>query len=129
MNMRIGYPKKKRTIIGLCLLFLLVGWQKMCAQESLTVVQDTIYVSLDDSTLQTVRQITEDLNLQQHDSMSFNPNPNKAVIMAAVFPGLGQIYNRQYWKLPLVYGGFMGFIYAITWNNKNYSDYSQAYLA
>jgi len=58
----------------------------------------------------------------------FRPNPTRAVIYSAVFPGLGQIYNRKYWKLPIVYGGFMGFVYAITWNNKNYRDYSEAYL-
>ena len=60
--------------------------------------------------------------------LPFKPNPTRAVIYSAIFPGLGQIYNRKYWKLPIVYGGFMGFIYAITWNNKNYSDYSEAYL-
>ena len=60
--------------------------------------------------------------------VSFKPNPKKAVVYSAIFPGLGQIYNRKYWKLPLVYGGFMGFVYAVTWNNKNYRDYSEAYL-
>ncbi len=48
--------------------------------------------------------------------------------MSAILPGLGQIYNKAYWKLPIVYGGFMGCIYAITWNNKNYKDYSTAYF-
>ena len=60
--------------------------------------------------------------------LPFKPNPTRAVIYSAIFPGLGQIYNRKYWKLPIVYGGFMGFIYAVTWNNKNYRDYSDAYL-
>ena len=45
----------------------------------------------------------------------------------ALVPGLGQIYNRKYWKLPIVYGGLMGCMYAVTWNNKNYKDYSTAY--
>jgi hypothetical protein len=45
-----------------------------------------------------------------------------------VIPGGGQIYNRKYWKLPLVYGGFMGCIYAMTWNNSMYHDYSKAFL-
>ena len=40
----------------------------------------------------------------------------------------GQIYNRKYWKLPIVYGGFVGCAYALTWNNRMYKDYSQAYL-
>lgn len=57
----------------------------------------------------------------------FKPNPNKALLYALV-PGLGQIYNRKYWKLPIVYGAFVGCVYAITWNNRNYTDYSNAYL-
>jgi len=57
----------------------------------------------------------------------FKPNPTKSVLYSAVFPGLGQIYNRKYWKLPLVYGGFMGFAYAISWNNKNLEDCAEAY--
>lgn len=57
----------------------------------------------------------------------FKPNPTKALIYSAIFPGLGQIYNRKYWKLPIVYGGFLGFTYAITWNGKYYKDYSNGY--
>lgn len=56
------------------------------------------------------------------------PNSTKAVWLAAVFPGGGQIYNRKYWKLPIFYGGFVGCAYALSWNNQMYSDYSQAYL-
>lgn len=56
------------------------------------------------------------------------PNPTKATWLAVVFPGAGQIYNRKYWKLPLVYGGFAGCAYALSWNNKMYKDYSQAYM-
>jgi hypothetical protein len=58
----------------------------------------------------------------------FIPDPKKALWLAIVFPGGGQIYNRKYWKLPLVYGGFLGCIYAMTWNNTMYRDYSQAYI-
>lgn len=57
---------------------------------------------------------------------AFKPNPTKAVLLALV-PGMGQIYNRKYWKLPIVYGAFMGCLYAVTWNNKSYQDYSEAY--
>lgn len=57
----------------------------------------------------------------------FKPNPKKAVIYSLIFPGLGQIYNRKYWKLPIIYGGFIGLTYAISWNGGMYNDYSQAY--
>lgn len=62
------------------------------------------------------------------DATAFKPNPKTAYLVAAIFPGFGQVYNRQYWKLPIVYGGLAGFIYAITWNNKNLQDYSRAYF-
>lgn len=55
------------------------------------------------------------------------PDSNKSLWMAMVLPGAGQIYNRKYWKLPIIYGGFVGCAYALTWNTKMYNDYSQAY--
>ncbi len=60
-------------------------------------------------------------------SYMFKPTPSKAVVYSAIFPGLGQIYNRQYWKLPILYGGFVGLTYAITWNNGYYRDYLEGY--
>ena len=60
-------------------------------------------------------------------SYMFKPSPRKAVIYSAIFPGMGQIYNRQYWKLPILYSGFVGFTYAITWNNGYYRDYLGGY--
>lgn len=70
--------------------------------------------------------------IEERDSVSwekpvFKPNPTRSVWLAAIFPGLGQIYNRKYWKLPIVYGGVAGCIYAITWNGKYYKDYMNAY--
>ncbi len=56
------------------------------------------------------------------------PDPKKAMWLAIVFPGGGQIYNRKYWKLPIVYGGLLGCVYALNWNNTMYRDYSQAYI-
>ena len=57
----------------------------------------------------------------------FNPDPNRAVWMAALFPGLGQVYNRRYWKLPIVVGAYLGLGYATSWNNGMLSDYTRAY--
>lgn len=64
----------------------------------------------------------------KRDWATWAPNPQKALWLALVLPGAGQIYNRKYWKLPIIYGGFVGCIYAMTWNNMMYKDYSQAYL-
>lgn len=57
----------------------------------------------------------------------FNPSPIKATWLAMVFPGGGQIYNRKFWKLPILYGALAGCAYALSWNNKMYNDYAQAY--
>ena len=64
----------------------------------------------------------------KRDWNTWTPDPQRALWLALVIPGAGQIYNRKYWKLPIIYGGFMGCIYALTWNNMMYKDYSQAYL-
>ena len=55
------------------------------------------------------------------------PVPSKTVWLAMAIPGAGQIYNRKYWKLPIIYGGFVGCAYALSWNIGMYKDYSQAY--
>lgn len=57
----------------------------------------------------------------------FNPSPTRAVWLSALCPGLGEIYNRRYWKLPIIVGGFMGLGYATVWNNGQYTDYMQGY--
>ena len=75
------------------------------------------------STVSTTRR-----QLRQQRLATFTPDPSKATWSALVFPGGGQIYNHKYWKLPIVYGGFLGCAYALNWNNQMYSDYSQAYL-
>lgn len=64
----------------------------------------------------------------KRDWTTWRPNPKRALWLALVLPGAGQIYNRKYWKIPIVYGGFVGCIYAMQWNNQMYRDYSQAYL-
>ena len=56
----------------------------------------------------------------------FNPDPKRALWLSALCPGLGQIYNRRYWKLPIVAGAFVGLAYATTWNNRMFNDYTRA---
>ena len=64
------------------------------------------------------------LKIQQH--ALWQPNSTKAILWAFL-PGGGQIYNRKYWKLPIVWGAFMACYYSITWNNRQYQEYHAAY--
>ena len=57
----------------------------------------------------------------------FKADPLKATMMSVVFPGLGQIYNRKFWKIPLVYAGFGGLIYSAGINSRNFNIYMKAY--
>lgn len=115
-------------------------------KDSLTAItpirKDSLLTdSLNRRNLQELKQLEAPIDTaslaQQSDSIQqripqakkrFVPDANKATWLAMVFPGAGQIYNRKYWKLPIVYGGFVGCAYALNWNNKMYKDYSQAYL-
>ena len=57
------------------------------------------------------------------------PDPNRAALYSAVLPGLGQIYNKQYWKLPIIYGGGAVFLYFIKRNDVRYNRYRNALIA
>ncbi len=54
-------------------------------------------------------------------------SPKKATLYSAILPGLGQAYNRKYWKIPFIYIGFGVIGYYISWNNDNYQFNKTAY--
>lgn len=84
-----------------------------------TIVIDTTSIGLKSDSLLSKFPITQ---------KRFVPNSQRALWLSLVFPGAGQVYNRKLWKIPIVYGGFLGCLYALTWNNQMLNDYSQAYL-
>lgn len=55
-------------------------------------------------------------------------SPTKATLMSACLPGLGQIYNKKYWKVPVIYAGFGVMAYFIYFNADLYIDYKCAYI-
>lgn len=57
---------------------------------------------------------------------TFSPSPRAAVLWA-IIPGGGQVYNRKYWKVPIIIGGMTALYYAISWNNNNLLEYAKAY--
>ena len=128
MDLRVVEVNNKIKVIGLFLL-LIVATFSAGAQE--TLATDTVFENhLPQDTAEIAALVSADsavINEVTMDLKPFSPSSSKAVMYSAIFPGLGQIYNRKYWKLPLVYGAFMGCAYAITWNSKNLEDYSTAY--
>lgn len=95
-------------------------------RETITMT-DTLQL---DSTIKTTTFVvpSEKAIRQFVEKQFFVPDPKKALWLAIAIPGGGQIYNRKYWKLPLIYGGFVGCVYALNWNNMMYHDYSKAYI-
>ena len=106
----------------------------LSADTTFTLSDDPFTLSIDSTLTQTtdslMKMVDNNMSLKRTkiDWSTWRPDPKRALWLALVIPGGGQIYNRKYWKLPLVYGGFMGCIYAMSWNNSMYMDYSQAYL-
>ena len=92
--------------------------------------RDSSSIAYADS-LQTV--VTDSLQRAAGDTLDLNrfnewkPDPIRAMWLGMVFPGGGQMYNRKFWKLPIVYGGVVGCVYAVSWNAQMLRDYSQAY--
>lgn len=98
----------------------------MARIDSLTRADSVI--TLQEEPVQSILIDSTKLVKPKRDWNTWRPDPKRALWLALVIPGGGQIYNRKYWKLPLIYGGFIGCIYALSWNNMMYKDYSQAYV-
>ncbi len=90
-----------------------------------SVQQDALAAELMQQRLQAQKDSLELLEYGKERVMKINPM--RALWLSALLPGLGQVYNRRYWKLPIVVGGFVGMGYAISWNNKMLKDYTKAY--
>lgn len=71
---------------------------------------------------------TSEADYKYYIDMTKLPDARKAVWLGVIIPGAGQFYNRSYWKLPIVYGAFMGCGYAISQMQNRYSGYKTAYL-
>jgi len=61
------------------------------------------------------------------DSLGTRSRANRAALFSAVLPGAGQFYNKKYWKIPIIYAGFLVLGYTIEFNNSNYKTFKTAY--
>lgn len=80
---------------ALCGLMILVAGVSF-AQETKA---DTVVIKTDTATLSSQR-------VEKIESYASRFDPRKALLFSAIMPGAGQLYNKKYWKMPLVYGGF-----------------------
>ena len=115
----------------LCLVVWLGGAFSLHAQEREVLLPDSLdrFVLTDSARIVEVSDSMLQASIESSTKQGrFVPDPIRSMWLALVFPGGGQIYNRKYWKLPIIYGGFLGCVYALTWNSQMLHDYSQAYL-
>jgi hypothetical protein len=93
-----------KTLIKISIFVIL---QIICFQPD-TFAQDTVY-------------------FEKPARQKFSPDPVKATMLAVALPGMGQVYNRKYWKVPVVYVTLTGLLYAVGRNSSNYTTYMKAY--
>jgi hypothetical protein len=101
----------------------------MLALTSFSVMAQEVPVVINKDTTQL--RVPEDVKIKQvnKDSLNNLHSPRKAAIRSAIIPGWGQIYNKKYWKLPIVYGALGTTAGVFIFNLKTYKDLRFAYAA
>lgn len=111
-------------LIKLQLFIVLLVLTNICT-KAIAQNTDATYVNTKNKTEKNENNIDDSLQTKR---IKWQPNPKKAGLYAALLPGLGQVYNRQYWKLPIVYGGLAVAGYMVVFNSNEYNTYRKAYI-
>lgn len=132
MKYKLKFGKPVKSILRLqdafficvsCIFILILGFESSIAQQKL-------YLNLPKSSFELKEYLLND-SIIKTDTNKYNfkmtKSPSKALLYSAMLPGLGQFYNKSYWKIPVIWavGGY--FIYEIIKNNNSYIDYRNLY--
>lgn len=111
-------------MIRVALVLLLLGVFPLitCAQEPEKDPIPSNSIHKQDSILG-FRTLEEPEATQELEMVLENHEPNKAAWYSTAVPGLGQAYNKKYWKIPVIWAGIAGFTYFIKFNNDEYQFY------
>lgn len=74
-------------------------------------------------------EVLSNIKASNAPSKEMKFNPTKAGLYSAILPGLGQYYNKKYWKIPIVWGGIGTGVGVTLWNQKQYNRYREAFIA
>ena len=120
-----------RVVIGFIFICFVCSSVFSQYRDSLIVVQDSIINPIDSVAVPanyTVAWVDGKVPVDKQTELilknvtPFKPNPNRAVLYSAIIPGLGQFYNKKYWKLPIVDGGVIGLVYACLLETSDAAD-------
>lgn len=95
--------KKSLTIFGICIVLLTIANASHAQYVKGYNIPDSTY--------------------------KYTHSPHKATFYSAIIPGMGQVYNKKYWKVPIIYAGFGGLIYYAQYNNYVFERYRNSYNA
>ncbi len=95
--------------------------------KNLVYVLVLIFLSINVFAQEDSIRVIEDVKAAKKEKSDTSHSVATAVIMSAALPGLGQIYNKSYWKVPVVYAGFAGFGVWLGYSQKAYKEYKTAY--
>ncbi|ROI08884.1 hypothetical protein EGI11_05490 [Chryseobacterium sp. H3056] len=111
-----------------CLLFSTVLFAQISPKDTIRVEN---YPTDSVSTVKKPSEIEvySDIKAANAPTKTMKFNPTRAGLYSAVLPGLGQYYNRKYWKIPIVWGAIGTGVGITMWNQKQYTRYRNAFVA
>lgn len=129
----------KKIILNIAIFCSFISIMEAQIPDSVVQSSSLIPLEIDSSinanrlAIDTTSVVTDSTNQKQKFNLfrwvkSDYPSPKKALILSAV-PGMGQFYNKKYWKIPIVYAAIGGLVYVVDLNNRQYNRLQTAYLA